>query len=338
MVNYLFLKDESMRYCFFFPYGGIDRYIFKDVIDLNNVRTVFLNKSDISGPKALLKRIHRSESVNAYINLPLKHIWDDWTYINNILQDCECLVFTSTALVYLDIKLLKSIKNKGHKMVLIIYDSLSGNSHHLKAVKNCIHAFSWDVVLSFDASDCQKFGFTSIDFAMYSYLKENRSDNCSDIYFIGKNKAGRNIEIKRLYEVLHNSGVVCDFHIKEIDRLHKKREDVWDAGMHIFYNRNIPYEEVIKDVLSTNVILEYLHEGQQAQSLRYYEAVCYNKKLLTNNRNISKLPFYNPQYMKLFSLAEDINVEWIKKREKINYGYNREFSPVRILKIIESKL
>ena len=42
--------------------------------------------------------------------------------------------------------------------------------------------------------------------------------------------------------------------------------------------------------------------------------------------------------MKYFSSAMDVDIEWIKKREKINYGYNGEFSPIRILDIIESNI
>lgn len=84
-------------------------------------------------------------------------------------------------------------------------------------------------------------------------------------------------------------------------------------------------------MLNTNVIIEILQKGQNGSSLRYFEAVCYNRKLLTNNPNIEKLPFYNPEYMKVFSSSDDIDVEWVKKKGEIDYGYDRSFSPYYLL-------
>lgn len=96
----------------------------------------------------------------------------------------------------------------------------------------------------------------------------------------------------------------------------------------------IPYEQVLASVLNTNVIIEVLQENQEGPSLRYYEAVCYNKKLLSNNRNLSDLPFYDPRYMKYFDKYEDIDIEWVKSREKINYSYDGSFSPSNLIKLL----
>ena len=61
----------------------------------------------------------------------------------------------------------------------------------------------------------------------------------------------------------------------------------------------------------------------------------YNKKLLTNNYSICNLPFYNSKYMKSFQTFEDIDLEWVRRKEIINYGYTNEFSPVKILYMID---
>lgn len=58
------------------------------------------------------------------------------------------------------------------------------------------------------------------------------------------------------------------------------------------------------------------------------------KKLLTNNYSICNLPFYNSKYIKCFQTFEDIDLEWVRRKENIDYGYRNEFSSVKILDMI----
>ena len=41
------------------------------------------------------------------------------------------------------------------------------------------------------------------------------------------------------------------------------------------------------------------------------------KKLLTNNYSICNLPFYNSKYIKCFQTFEDIDLEWVRRKENI---------------------
>ena len=84
--------------------------------------------------------------------------------------------------------------------------------------------------------------------------------------------------------------------------------------------------------------LEILQEGQNQQSARYFEAVVYNKKLLTTNDRISALPFYNPDYMKVFHTSSDVDIDWLKARDMVDYGYKGEFSPSGIPALIDKYL
>ena len=100
--------------------------------------------------------------------------------------------------------------------------------------------------------------------------------------------------------------------------------------------QDLPYEKVISDVKSSNCILEIVQSGQSAQTARYFEAICYNKKLLTNNFSINKFPFYNKKYMKCFQTYDEIDLDWVRTKEEIDYGYKNEFSPLKILDLINS--
>lgn len=82
----------------------------------------------------------------------------------------------------------------------------------------------------------------------------------------------------------------------------------------------------------SKVALRCCAEGQRGTSLRYMEAVCYNKKLLTNNDDVVTYPFYDPRYMKIFHTLTDIDLDWLKMDIDVEYHYNGEFSPIRLIK------
>ena len=115
---------------------------------------------------------------------------------------------------------------------------------------------------------------------------------------------------------------------------HRTKHDMEESRIK-YRNRKISYWQVLECVQGANCILEVLQEGQEAQSIRYFEAVVYNKKLLTTNRHLSELPFYDGRYMKYFEKPEDIDPAWVKEEEKIDYGYRNEFSPLHLIDYIK---
>ena len=74
---------------------------------------------------------------------------------------------------------------------------------------------------------------------------------------------------------------------------------------------------------------------QKALTLRPYEAVVYNRKLLTNNRSILDFKYYNSRYMQLFERAEEIDWDWIAADTEVDYGYQGDYSPRKLLELLE---
>ena len=85
--------------------------------------------------------------------------------------------------------------------------------------------------------------------------------------------------------------------------------------------------------------MEILQKNQHGATLRYFEAVCYNKKLLTNNKDIIYYPFYNSKWMKVFTNISEIDIEWLRTNENIDYKYSGEFSPKLLIdKILKNTI
>lgn len=81
-----------------------------------------------------------------------------------------------------------------------------------------------------------------------------------------------------------------------------------------------------------------VQSGQTRQSIRYFEAVTMDRKLLTNNTNVRELPYYDPDKMKVFSSVEEIDPEWIREPMAEGYHYQGEFSSAHISKTIDNYL
>lgn len=98
------------------------------------------------------------------------------------------------------------------------------------------------------------------------------------------------------------------------------------------------YASVLQRELSASCLLEIVQPGRTGLTLRPYEAVAYNRKLLTNCKSILDFPYYNPTYMQYFENIENIDWEWVKADVTVDYGYNEEFSPEWLLEDIQSRL
>lgn len=327
-----------MKYIFVYPYGWFDSYMYKDLFATGEVVPYMLKEPFHSTLLNFIRKVHCSRKVNNLVPLPLKDIWN--YSLLQMLENNTCIIFDTGALSMISASFLYKIKKyrKNIKMVLFIADSLHGSSEHIpRAIPNILN-FPWDVRLSYDINDCAEYGFDYLGPNIYSALRD--VEPCaakSDIYYIGRNKANRNALILEIYNKCVQNGMRTNFELIDNKKNLKNSHVENMKGLHFSFV-DIPYEKVVSHVLSANCILEVVAQGQKAQTARYYEAVCYNKKLLTNNPNIKDLPFYDARYMKVFERVEDIDFEWVKKREHINYNYNGQFSPVHALEKLEKLL
>jgi hypothetical protein len=218
------------------------------------------------------------------------------------------------------------------KFVLILHDPFCKAIPQDKI--NILKLNIMDRVFSFDDSDCKHYGFYYFE-QLYSKINIKKRFfpfyKYFDLYFAGRDKGRLNL----IYNFLKYKDLDIFFRLSEIPRSSQI------LSKRIKYHHMISYSKIVKELVNANCILELLQEGQTGVTWRYIEAVCYNKKLLTNNRNIRNTKFYNPSFMKYINNAADIDedmINWIKKKEKIDYHYDNCFSPIFLLQNIENSL
>lgn len=224
--------------------------------------------------------------------------------------------------------LLTGMKKKfGHRIctVLLLFDSIEVTKevNGWGRISDTFHLF--DIVATFDKIDACKYNLLHF---FDPYPKMEMTDSLTidkDMFFIGVDK-GRCEMLKQIAVRANCAGVRCDF---EIFGLNPEYDGI--PGL-VRLEEFIKYSETLKKVAQCKCLVELLAEGQTSCSYRYYEAVVYNKKLITNNKFITEMPLYDSRYMKYIESVDDIDWEWIKDESLVEYNYDNEFSILKLFK------
>ncbi|NLG05624.1 MAG: hypothetical protein GX567_17640 [Clostridia bacterium] len=244
-------------------------------------------------------------------------------------QECGHTVIFFNSLFWLgyDEAFLKKLKKKHPQLKLILYivDPMSGFS-----TDRFGHLFPYfETIYCVNKKDCETYGFHYYPL-VYSKIESRQSDvsASSDLFYLGSG-IDRN-------DILHDIALHCNQeHVKTDIRVMDEGKAATHYREITYYDHPIAYDENMNALLGTNCMLEVMHEGFDNPTQRYTEAVAYNKKLLTNNSEIIHFPYYHPDYMKVFENISDIDPMWICKKEDVNYQYNGDFSPVRMIEEID---
>ncbi|MGN0428159.1 MAG: hypothetical protein ACI4F0_10185 [Agathobacter sp.] len=262
-----------------------------------------------------------------------KWVWNRFYTLYNFpfeKENMHYIIFWDSAIsVYYSEYFFYKLKKKhpNIKLIFYIYDQMN-RRYSKRILRMCKYA---DAIFCTIPEDCKTYGFDYFPLVYSRPIISNQYDFApSDIYFMGNN-SDRDEQLHHIYEYLKAKGVRCDFNIvgvSEERQLYKGE---------IEYNRNFPETENIARSISTNCILELMHGGMNAVTARYPEAIALNKKILTNNKNVVNEKFYDDRYIRYFENIEDVDIEWIVKRENINYNYNGEYSPRALIETVRRR-
>ena len=252
--------------------------------------------------------IHNARPLNTIVELPFKTIWfkralkgmklDKNDNIYFLLYESFHLSYSKKFLHFL----LRKYPNSNlcfmylNPVTDLIYEKLD-------RVSSCI-----DAVITFNEKDAIKYGYLYCQSQPFKlpFIKDDNIPK-SDVFFVGSDK-GRLEKLIKIYDKLEEAGLKCDFHIVDVSEERKQKR----KG--IIYNQKIPYSEVLARVNATKCILEILQNDENYLSVRTFEAIQYNKKLLTESKKAKEYSFYDPQIIQIFDNIDDINVEFITNK------------------------
>ena len=327
--------NKLRKYVLIYPESHAHLGLFRDLENRSNIDLIVAKKKEINNRLLqTIRKIHTSWTINRRIKLPLQRIWYEPITINTNKDIQYCIIFVDVAINYIDTNMLRLLCGKENvRCVLICINSIDASSVGMLQIREKIFQIPWNDVYSFDPGDRENYGFKDINNSYYSYHKLPAQEVVNDVFFAGGMKGNREDLIFHIYEYLRGRGIKCQYYISAL-REQMLHNPPYKDEIHYYTGGWKPYEEILQQDMKANVILEIMQENQAGPSLRYYESVCYNKKLITTNKRAFELPYYNPKYMKIIEKPEDIDVEWVKNREPVDYGYKGDFSPIHLLDVV----
>lgn len=323
---------ERYNYVIFGSRADFHRTSYRDVFEKENIRYCDRQFEPENALLRAVKKLHFSYRIEQKVNLPFKWLWNPYLYFKN---DFACqrplcfLVFAGRQELF-KYGVIDYMKRRypDARFVLFYQDLVDRQRKYpLHAIRD-----KFDLVLSFDQSDCAKYGLTYYPL-VYSPIPEEelRSDLPeSDVYFVGKAK-DRLGEILDAYRVLRDAGLRCDFHITGVAPENQQYADEID------YCGQMPYAENLKRIYKTRCLLEIMQQGGSGYTLRMCEAIMLDKKLLTNNPAVTGAPYYSPERIQTFQQVWQIDPVFITEGERdVDYGWKEELSPLKLLQFIEN--
>ena len=280
----------------------------------------------------LLEQTALSYRLNRRFEVPFQSLFYNLDNYDYRPEHTYRILMPTTSIGRFTLRYLKGFKARHPNVELyaIVTDAMDAASPHMNLVRGKLSSKVWTAVLTYDRNDAREYGFVYFGYTCYSKFDDVLPDaTASDIYYVGFDKGGRDETVRSVYDRL-SGRCVCRFDVVTNDpkKLAKTEGMPYQKG-------KLPYSVVLARTKATNCILEVLQQKQTSRSMRWFEAIAYNKKLLTNNRNIADMPYYNPATMRYFETAEDIDIDWVLAKETIDYGYHGEFSPIYLIDIVD---
>ena len=192
-------------------------------------------------------------------------------------------------------KFLKLLRERypGSRYVMYLWDS----------IKNCKHVHlkfpSFDELFSFDPYDCLKFSSIKYRplFFLPKYLKVNSKNLGSGVFFIGTLNGDRPRIISQIFE-LSDMQQKFKYWLLIRSRVEFILRFLWDKSLRKLDSSRLIYHAITPELIAEyygecSAVLDIEHPDQSGLTIRTFEVLASEKKLITTNVNIRNHDFYD---------------------------------------------
>ncbi len=194
----------------------------------------------------------------------------------------------------LDTEVIKAIKSSTHKMIGYQWDGLERYPKIFSKIDFFDHFFVFD-----ERDLCYNPKLKTTTNFYFDYDIEENSDIDSDVFFIGSFINNRMKALFEISEHLKNKGLQLNINVVGCNRKYIELNN--HKGVN-FLTNILNFKENYNAIKKTKAILDLLNDIHNGLSLRTFEAIGFQKKLITNNPLVKNYDFYLPE--NIFILGE----------------------------------
>ncbi len=218
------------------------------------------------------------------LKLPLKTIW-----YKGIAKAYRCF-FMSASLITPDYIAWFKKNHPNAKIILLFSNKVDEKKYNPFNIPGTL-CEKW----TSDKDDAEKYHMHLFEGGGYfRQWRVNKTTPVYDVFYIGKDK-NRLAKLRKIESEMNNHGIKTLFYITW-ERSWQKKDD----GIHQPF---LPYEEVLDYIGKSRAILHLLDGAQNGITIRIQESLIHKVKLITDDINIVKYDFYNPN--NIFILGRD---------------------------------
>ncbi len=332
------MNDSLLKYNFVFIQGGADYYRIatSSLINRKDVKVFFeLCEENPSKFDKMLYTLFKSSKVDKYLKMPFLKRWKK-KFENIEFEDSSkplCFVinagltysrFSYEFLVFLHKKFPQA------KFVCFYNDIIS--SKQIGGRPDALKRY-YDLITCYDKVDAEKYGLEYYPTFFSNYAVQNNPNiEYSDIFFVGAAKNRLN-KILAVYKTCSDAGLKCDFFIKGVP----KKDRLSLPGIH-YLDKNMPYIENLEHVVKSKCLLEILQNGAVGATFRLWEAINYDKALITDNKSIQESEFWDAKYINVIDDFDKTDVLFVQNFKPFNNSLKDRIRPIHFLNFIQDKL
>mgnify|MGYP003293592984 CR=1 FL=1 len=316
-----------------------DDYFVTALSDVKKVPDVQIYRYELDGRAKILRymyQVQRRVLRNTKLEKLLHKCWHPTLFRNNSRSSKPiCFVISAKYHHFVQNGYLSYLRRhySNCKIVLFYRDTIAHQKRaipdlDIQSLKN-----NCDLILTANRFDAEQYGMVKFDSFCSNVPVDDAPDYpLSDVMFVGLAK-DRLDTLHKAYKLFTEAGLKCDFYITGVPA--EKRLPNTDI---VYADRPMSYREMLYRTKNSRCLLEVTQGGSDGYTSRFFEALCYNKLLITDNKRVSETKFYNPEFIQLYSSPDEIDTSFIKDDSRVNYNYQDEYSPIRMLELIEREL
>lgn len=315
-MKYVFLDDK-------YDTGHI---LMRDLEDDKECRVIY---RDRLRKNRFLNRLLGPRTQHALRKMSLGWLWYRLVLCRACGSDTRVITMT---IYWYDTEMVDFLKKAypKAKLVFLLRDTVQSKIEEIEGFSIEWLKQKFDLILSYDQiHDVPVYGLTYAPVFM-SKIEEIAHEQTACTYDIALMAVAKDRlqTIHKLYHHLVGKGVKAFFFVSHAD----PSDQLKDSGI-VYAAYNMKRLDYLKKEMASNCILEVLKGDAHSNTLRFWEAVMYNKKLYTNWKGVLDSPYYDPRYIKVFDQPEDMDISFIQERIQVDYHYGGELSPLNLLAI-----